>query len=172
MFDLRMVPVTVIRKIDGVTGAIHLFPESAIDLPYVREHGAWGRLKGMERQIEHARLFTALIGARERIDMAKMFLPQARRILIADNSKGFLLSTEVQDILKANVHGLIPDTCGPLSPSVELVLHNISLDGIKDEVGDYLDEAQIQAILGRRDRILEYCNGPGAAKPLNASAGS
>jgi hypothetical protein len=173
MFDLRQVPVTVLREIDGVPGAIHMFPESAIDLPYVREHGAWDMLEGAGEQIEHARLFTALIGAHERADMAKMFLPLVRRILIADNSRGFPLDTGVANILSKTVHGLVPETCGPLPPNVELVLHEIDPAELKREIGEYVSEKQIEALLARRDAILEYCNtGAGAAKTVSASSGS
>jgi hypothetical protein len=56
---------------------------------------------------------------------------------------------------------------------VELVLHEIDPAELKREIGEYVSEKQIEALLARRDAILEYCNtGAGAAKTVSASSGS
>lgn len=36
----------------------------------------------------------------------------------------------------------------------------LGADGLKDELGEYLTGLQIEAVLQRRDRVLEVCRTP------------
>jgi hypothetical protein len=151
---LRIVPVTVSRTVNGRPGAIHLFLESALDLPYVRDHDRWDLLEGLEDDIARARVFAALVATRTRHDAAKMLLPRQRRIMIADSSHGFPLSTEVRDLL--------PRPC-ILDAELEYGLRSLGREELEAGVGGYLEGSQIDALLERRDRILESCAGEAAA---------
>jgi len=153
---LEMVPVTVLRKIDKQPGALSIWPASAIDLPYIRSYGRWELLQGLEPQVAKARLFSALIGARDRHDAAKMLVPPDRRIVIADNSKGFSLDTEIDDFLVPEVEGLSLDPCA-VDAAFEIALVALDTGGLRSLLGDLLSEEQIAAIIERRDRILAAC---------------
>ncbi len=154
---LGMVPVTVARKIGGRPGSLRLFLESAIDLPFVRDRNRWDLLEGLDRQIGRARIFSALIGARDRNDAAKMLLPRERQIMLGDHSKGFPLTAEVEDLLTIELDGRKIDSCTGLDADLELALRSLTSNILRADVGDFLDASQITAILVRRDAILGVC---------------
>ena len=129
---------------------------SAIDLPYIREHGRRDLIEALEQQIVEARIFTALVGTRDRDDAAKMLIPPERRIMIADNSKGFPLNTEIEDLLVLEFEGFRFEACD-MGATLELALRELDRESLQAEVGDYISAAQIEALLVRRDRILEAC---------------
>jgi hypothetical protein len=153
---LGMVPVAVLRKIDKQPGALSIWPGSAVDLPYIRSYGRWELLQGLEPQIAKARLFSALIGARDRHDAAKMLVPPDRRIVIADNSKGFSLDTEIEDFFVTEVEGISLDPCA-VDAAFEIALFALDTGGLQSLLGDLLSKEQIAAIIERRDRILAAC---------------
>ena len=153
---LDIVPVTVPREVDGIQGAISIWPEAAIDLPYIRDHGRWELLQGLEAQVSTARIFTALIGTRDRADGAKMLLPPERRILVADNSKGFPLNPDVEDILVTEIEGIRFDPCA-LDASLEFELHALNADRLKTLLGGLLSKEQIAALIQRRNRVISTC---------------
>jgi hypothetical protein len=153
---LDIVPVTVLRKIDGKRGAISIWPEAAIDLPYIRAHGRWDLLQGLEARVGTARIFTALVGTRDRADGAKMLLPPERRILVADNSKGFPLNPDVEDFLVTEIEGFRFDPCA-LDASLEFELRTLNADRLKTLLGDLLSNEQIEALVQRGNRVISMC---------------
>jgi len=153
---LDAVPVTVARKVGGKRGAISIWPEAAIDLPYIRDHGRWDLLRGLERQIGTLRLFSALVGSRDRLDAAKMLVPPERRILIADSSKGFPLTDDVDDFLVDEVEGFEIYPCR-MNASFELRLRALETTRLTELLGDLLSDEQIEALVARRDRLLSTC---------------
>jgi calcineurin-like phosphoesterase family protein len=153
---LDIVPVTVPREVDGKRGAISIWPEAAIDLPYIRAHGRWELLQGLEARVSTARIFTALIGTRDRADGAKMLLPPERRILVADNSKGFPLNLDVEDFLVTEIEGFRFDPCA-LDASLEFELRTLNADRLKTLLGGLLSNEQIEALVQRRNRVISTC---------------
>jgi hypothetical protein len=160
---LDIVPVTVLREVDGQRGAISIWPESAIDLPYIRSHGRWELLQGLEAQVSTARIFTALIGTRDRADGAKMLLPPERRILVADNSKGFPLNPEVEDLLVTEIEGFRFDPCA-LDASLEFGLRALNADRLKTLLGGLLSNEQVESLVQRRNRLISTCASRDGAK--------
>ena len=164
MLGLRMVPVTVARTIDGQPGVIQVWLETAIDLPYLQTSGHWELIKGLEDQITRARIFSALIDVHERLDAAKMLLPHERRIMISDNSMAFSLSPEVQQrFLSTRLEGVPDDIiralpCDQMGAALEHALASLDKQALQSNLGEYLSAAQIDALLHRRDRILEACS--------------
>ncbi len=157
MLDLGMVPVAVLRKVDRRPGAVSYWLSSALDLPYIREHGRRDLIEALGPQIAEARIFTALVGTRDRDDAAKMLIPPERKIMIADNSKGFPLSTEIEDLLVLELEGFHFEACD-MGATLELAMRELDREALQAEVGDYISAAQIEALLVRRDRILEACS--------------
>lgn len=160
---LDIVPVTVLREVDGKRGAISIWPESAIDLPYIRSHGRWELLQGLEAQVSTARIFTALIGTRDRADGAKMLLPPERRILVADHSKGFPLNPEVEDLLVTEIEGFHFDPCA-LDASLEFGLRALNADRLKTLLGGLLSNEQVESLVQRRNRLISTCASRDEAK--------
>jgi hypothetical protein len=80
-----------------------------------------------------------------------MFLPLEKRIMLADNTKAFSLSPTVQERFR-------PDLRYPIDPELDLALRELEFKGLEKLVGKYLSKGQIQALLQRRDQILELCS--------------
>jgi hypothetical protein len=167
MLGLRFVPVTVERRVEKEEGALQLFLESAVDLPYIQDHGRFDLLAGLESEVRRALVLSALVGSRERMDAAKMLLPVQRRVMMGDSTLGFPLTTEVEDILARRFDEFDPGPCQPMDPALELALAALNREELDEKLGEHLSGAQIEALLGRRDRILELCGsgGPGEARP-------
>ena len=168
---LDIVPVTVLREVDGKRGAISIWAEAAIDLPYIRDHGRWELVQGLEAQVSTARIFTALVGTRDRADSAKMLLPTERRILVADNSKGFPLNPDVEDFLVTEIEGIRFDPCA-LDASFELELHALNADRLTTLLGGLLSDEQIVALIQRRNRLISTCASRNGAKAAGLPAPS
>jgi hypothetical protein len=147
MMKLGLVPVTVLRQVDGVRGSLQTWVQAAIDRDQIRQYEAEGLLEGLEDEIMRARVFTALIGSVERLDFGEMLVPKERRIMLADNTKAFPVSPEVD----------LPEGCR-IAPDLELGMRGLKKGDLKSSVGAYLSDGQIKALLERRDRILEDCS--------------
>ena len=157
MLGLDFVPVTVERKLEQKNGALQLFLEGAVDLPYIQEHGRYDLLYGLEAEVREAIIFSALVGSRDRIDAAKMLLPEKGRVMIADSTRGFPLSEDAKEILSRRVGEFDPGPCRPMDARLELKLGELNKKMLQEELGDYISPQQIDALLGRRDRILALC---------------
>jgi hypothetical protein len=161
MLGLHLVPVVVPRTIDKRRGALSVWLETAIDLKFIRDRGRLDLLGGLEPQIAKARVFTALIGNRTRHDAAKMLIPPERKIMIGDNSKGFPLNPEIADMVEIEIAGLTFNLCNGLDAHLDHALRSLDRKRLDKELGPFLSDAQIDALLIRRDRILATCAGSG-----------
>jgi hypothetical protein len=161
LLGLGFVPVTVERKVGKKEGALQVFLEDAVDLPYLREHGRLDLAHGLEPEIRNAVVFSALVGTRDRIDAAKMLLPLERRLMLADHTIGFPLDTEADEFLDRPVQVQDVGPCSPMDPSLELALGALTTKLLGSVLGDYLSREQIDALLVRRDRILKRCGTAG-----------
>jgi hypothetical protein len=153
LLGLDLVPVTVERSFDGRTGSMQVFLEGAVDLALLETYGQLHLLDGLEEEIEAAGIFSALMSVEERHNAGRMFLPQDRRLAMADSTKAFPTSAEPGSDL--------PSSCGPLDPELEMGLKSLSRQQLDEAVGTLLSTQQIDGLLFRRDRILEICDAPG-----------
>ena len=86
-----------------------------------------------------------------------MLIPMERRIHLGDNSKGFPLTTEIDDFLTLEEGEIRIDAC-EMSADMRLALDELMLGDLQKELGPYLEPRQIDALLARRDRILQACS--------------
>jgi len=149
LMHLGIVPVTVIRELDGKRGSLQTWVQAAIDRAQIEEYGAQELLEGLDDEIMEARIFNALIAGQDRADYGTMILAKERRVMLADNTKAFPLSTEVE--------ALLPEEC-VVGADFALGLRSLQKSGLEKAVGAYLSAGQISAMLARRDGILEACS--------------
>jgi len=149
--ELDMVPVTVLRKVKGNEGAVQIWIQGAVDLKELQEYGDFSVLTGMDSELARVRAFTALIGLNysDRVRQGKMVLPVSRRVMAADNGIAFVDEPTVAPFL--------PEGCGPVGPAFLHDLGSLDLATMKKDLGKLLSNAQIEAILKRRDDLLELC---------------
>jgi hypothetical protein len=168
MLDLGLVPVVVLRKESGRRGALRAVVETAFDLVSIRSQqnleGAAAEetirtisetygisVEELKEQVIRARVFDGLIGNQEREDDDKLFVPAEGHVCLVDHERAFPLSTEVDPDL------LSP--CRPMPADLQNALVMLDTDALHSTVGDYLTKGQIEAVLKRRDRVLELCRG-------------
>jgi hypothetical protein len=155
MLGFDLVPVTVTRDREERRGSLRIWIEPAIDLTFILEHEREDLIQGLETRIGEARLFQHLLAARERLDAAKMLLPLERRIFLGDHSKAFPVGIGEER--------MPPDGCDALGPRLELALRELDRPSLRAAVGELLQPDQIDAVLVRRDQILEQCS---ASRPV------
>jgi len=148
---LDMVPVTILRKVKGTNGAVQIWIQGALDLKELQEYNDFSVLAGMDAQIARARAFTGLIGlqTQDRVRQGKLVLPVSRRVMLSDNGISFTVDENVEDYL--------PEGCGPVGPSFLHDLETLELAKMKKDLRKLLSEAQIEAVLRRRDDLLQLC---------------
>jgi hypothetical protein len=150
LLDLQLVPVTVERTLEGTPGAMQVFMEGAVDLTLLETYNQMHLLNGLEEERAVASIFSALLAVEDRHDFGRMFLPQDRRLAMADSTKAFPTSADPGPDL--------PEPCGPLDPELELGLRSLSRQQVAEALGSLLSPQQIDGLLARRDRILEICH--------------
>lgn len=150
LLDLQLVPVTVERSLEGTPGAMQVFMEGAVDLTLLETYNQMHLLNGLEEERAVASIFSALLAVEDRHDFGRMFLPQDRRLAMADSTKAFPTSADPGSDL--------PEPCGPLDPELELGLRSLSRQQVTEALGALLSPQQIDGLLARRDRILEICH--------------
>jgi hypothetical protein len=166
MLDIGLVPTVVVREVDGRRGALRPLAETALDLVSVRTvqklegsppeetieavAQAYGvGLQELREQVIGARVLDGLIGNLDRPDVDKLFLPGEGRVALVDQDEAFGLSTEIDPVLL--------EPCRPMPADLHVYLGMLSAESLEDDLGDLINAAQIEAILKRRDRVMELC---------------
>jgi len=166
MLDLGMVPPVVLRDPGDGSGAVRAIIEDALDLVSMRTYqGLEGATREetlrsiaetyglgideLTEQVIQARVFDGLIGNQDREDDDKLFVPAEGRVSLVDHEQAFSLSTDLELTL------LQP--CRPIPAEYRNALMMLDQDELGSALGEYVSEGQIDAVLKRRDRILEIC---------------
>jgi hypothetical protein len=148
---LRMVPVTVIRNVNGKTGALQILIESAVDRVWVEEQNLLekGR-EELREQIDKAWVLEAVLDVEKRVKEGQLVLPEERRIMLSGSTLAFSHFPEIQK-------DICPHLSCPINPSLENELRTLTREELKESLAEYLSDGQIDALLKRRDKVLELC---------------
>ncbi len=171
--ELDMVPVAIPRKHTetGKEGCLRVLLERATDLVSIKKMGNLEEASRDEiiqavamefgvdeaelrHQVTEARVFDALIGNHDRQDEDKLFDASKSHVALTDHERAFSLSTEIDSESLLN-------PCDAVDGSLEHGLRSLDRDELQSNLGDYLSEAQIDALLTRRDKLIEMCSGTG-----------
>lgn len=155
MIGLNMVPVTVLRKVDGKKGAVQIWVQGGRG----RDQIADAEIPTLDEEfrplIARARAFNALIGleAKDRLEFGKVVLPTIPpRVVVLDNAISFTDDSEIAS--------LRDEGCGPVGAVFLRSLGTLEAKAMKKTLGDLLSKGQIVAVLQRRDKILQLCETP------------
>lgn len=96
--------------------------------------------------------FEALLDVVNRPDEGIMVLPDECRIILSGSTLAFSHSPKIQE-------SFLPEIKCPIDPALESNLRTLSREELKKNLKDYLSDGQIDALLKRRDQILELCAG-------------
>jgi hypothetical protein len=144
-FDL--VPVAVVREIDGASGAVYLDPSSLPD-----ETARIGARSGADAwcpladQFASMSVFDALAGSEGRLPADLRYSPGSWQLALADNRRLFATPPAIPAYLSAQ----------PLevSPRLRERLNALDSEALTAALGDVLDAKRLQAVLARRDLLL------------------
>lgn len=160
LLKINMVPPTVERTIDGVAGSLQVWLDTAVDMPLLEVYDQMELLSGMEDEIILADAFMAYMDVRAQYEgVGVMLLVHEKRLQIADNTKAFSLSPDIDS-------ELLTPPCGPFEPDQELYWRTITREDIENAVGKYLSTEQIDALRERGRWIMKSCAGTPAPDEL------
>jgi hypothetical protein len=145
--DLNMVPVTVIRKIDGERGSLQSWVEGAIDQEEAEAYDLeLFDTDAMARQLDTGEIFDALIGNFDRGPNDHLCPVNRQRLLLIDHSRAFSTSSELTG---EDGKSLAVD------PQLRAALRGLDRESLDGLLGDLISDRQIEALLLRRDKILD-----------------
>lgn len=147
MIGLDMVPPTIVRRVESDLGSLQLWVEGC--RLYKEVEASVPRTPRLSHQVSLMKIFDNLIHNDDR-NAGNFMLDEAWNIVLIDHSRAFI---DREDLLK-------PETKLPVQFERGLVerLRALSLEELREKLGDLLFEGQVEAILERRDKLLEYMN--------------
>ena len=148
MLVINMVPVTVLREVDGRAGSLQLWIENAIDLRDKIDQGisssGWCPL---DPQHQLMYVFDALIYNDDRTQENILYSKDDWMLRLIDHIRTFRTHRgRPADLKKIELQ---------LSPALVARLRTLDEDALNAELGELLNRRQIKAILSRRDRIIK-----------------
>jgi len=159
---MNFVPVTVVRDWDGRRGSLQAWIESAVDQESVITHGLEPRdPERVQQLLVLGRVFDALIGNWDRKPSDLLYVLDQSQVMCIDHSRAFTFADELWWGGREKPH--------PLSPTLAESLRSLDV-WASEELGPLLSERQIEALLIRRDKILEECAAEAEAEALAAGS--
>jgi hypothetical protein len=147
LLDLELVPVAVLRDVDGQLGAVYLdqaaLPDEAARVAQRAGGDAWCPLAD---QFGLMYVLDSLAGSEGRQGAEVRYEPASWQLVLTGNRRMFGTAKDVPANLRA----------APIDPSPTLIERLRGLDAAKlsAALGDVLDARRQQALLARRDRLL------------------
>jgi hypothetical protein len=145
LLDLGMVPATVDRVISGERGAATIWIENVITEEERRNRKLVPNdAEPWSRQIFKMRMFDNLIYNTDR-NLGNSLITEDWRLILIDHSRAFRRNNSLRT----------PDELARFSRSLLDAMARLDEPMLKERLGQYITVFQIQAILQRRDRLLE-----------------
>jgi len=155
---LNMVPPTVEKRFRGNRGSCQLWIESKMDLKEKVENKVKcppRRLFHWNRAIYLQRAFDNLIANEDR-HQKQILITEDWRMILIDHSRSFQTSKKfINKLIYSEKHKEGPKIMKELPKGFVEKLKTLTFESIKDVVGEYLTDKEINAVLVRRDLILK-----------------
>jgi hypothetical protein len=154
LLRIGLVPPTVERTHNGMTGSLQIWLESAVDQRLIETYNLTNLFtEEILDEIIAADAFMAFLDVwAPHESVGVMFLPHEKKVQVADSTKAFSTNRQLNP-------DLMTPPCGPIDPERELFLRQISPEDVAGAAGQYLSSEQIDALLARRDLVLDACQG-------------
>jgi hypothetical protein len=154
---LGLVPVCVLRDLDGEQGSLQLWVEDAVD----QEAATAYELEFFNRdwvkdRIAEGVVFDALIGNHDRTAGDILCSVRQDKLYLIDHSKAFSSSSEI---------GWEEDRTVTVDPDLIAALEGLDREVLQEDLGELISDQQIDAMLERRDQILDHA----APRPAEAA---
>jgi hypothetical protein len=158
LLGLNMIPPTVERKFNGKRGSLQFWITSEMSDLERMERGIKippDKLESWNKRKYLTRAFDCLIANEDRTQQNIRYKKNWRTILI-DHSRSFRCSEKFQKQLVFGKNGLLAKKLFRLLPwmFVENV-RSLNFDNVKQAVGPYLTDKEIEAVLTRKKLLLD-----------------
>lgn len=148
LLSLDMVPVTVIREIDGVAGELTYMPmQSFTERERVEQNRGGTGWCPLGDQLNDMYLFDMLIFNRARTPDRVLYSADNLQVMLIGNDQAFATDRG----RPAYLASISPS----LTPAWREALAALDEDSLTAVLGDVLDRRRIRALLARRDSLLE-----------------
>ncbi|MGD9345931.1 MAG: hypothetical protein PVH84_08730 [Candidatus Aminicenantes bacterium] len=158
LLGLNMIPPTVEREFEGKRGSLQFWITSEMSDLERMEKGIRIPQKNLEswnKQKYLTRAFDCLIANEDRTQQNIRYTDDWRTILI-DHSRSFRSNDKFKKQLVFGKRGLLAQKLFRRLPKVFVEkVRSLNFDTIKQAVGPYLSDEEIEAILVRKDLLLE-----------------
>jgi hypothetical protein len=143
---LHLVPVTVLRELDGQRGSLQTWVEGAVDQEAAESYELdLYKTEITARQLAHGEIFDALIGNHDRRASDVLCLVNGEQVFFIDHSQAFSLSADL---------GWKEGQVLSLEPRLAEALSSLDRESLEKDLGELISDRQIEALLERRDKIL------------------
>ena len=148
LLGVKMIPVTVIRKIDGKKGAVVFWIESALIYKNVYAN-KFKEIEVCPFKKSHSIMyvFDILIYNDDRNMGNVLYTIEDCRLWMIDHSRAFRVKNRISKNL--------PDLRIRLSEEFAQKLNRLNYQQLEEHIGEYINKNQIRFILKRRDLILQ-----------------
>ena len=157
--ELNMVPPTVERKFQENRGSCQLWVEYEMTLKQKYENNVKVvsyKVFPFNRATYLHRAFDNLIANEDR-HQGNVLITKDWRLILIDHSRSFRTSKKfIKDLIYTEKHKEGPKEMKELPRAFVEKLKNMDFDMMKEIVGEYLTDEEIEAVLIRRDLILEW----------------
>jgi hypothetical protein len=158
LIGLNMVPPTIEKRFHEERGSCQLWIDAWMTLKKIKEQKIktpsikifyWNRALYLQRAFDN------LIGNEDRHQANYLFMPDWRLILI-DHSRSFRTSKKfTKELIYTEKHPEGPMLMSELPRALVEKIKALTFESIKNAVGEYLTDEEINAVLTRRDLILQ-----------------
>jgi len=148
LLGLNMIPATVIRKINGKTGAVVFWIENALVYKHIHANKL-KELDGCHYKKQHSIMyvFDILIYNDDRNMGNLLYTTDDCRLWLIDHSRTFRM--------KNGISKYLPNNKIRLSEEFAQKLRRLNYQLLEEHIGEFLNKYQINYILKRRDLILQ-----------------
>lgn len=145
LLGIGLVPPTVPRVIDGKRGSLQLWVENAISEAKRRKLGLRPQRPGeWSQQMANRNLLNQLIYNEDANNVGNLLYDESFRVYAIDHSRSFRLYDSLPR----------PEALLRFSRDVLDRLRSLDLEQLRETVGEWLSEREMEAVLKRRDRIV------------------
>jgi hypothetical protein len=158
LLGLNMVPPTVEKRFQGNRGSCQLWAESEMSLKTKEEQktkvppykiGYWNRGTYLQRAFDN------LIANEDR-HMNQILLTKDWRMILIDHSRSFRTSKKfTESLIYTEKHKEGPKLMSELPRALVEKIKALNFQIIKDAVGEYLTDDEINAVLARKELVLK-----------------
>lgn len=161
LIGLNMVPPTVEKRFQGDRGSCQFWVESMMSLKQKEEQKIKTpsyKVFYWNRAIYLQRAFDNLIANEDR-HQNQIRITEDWRMILIDHSRSFRSSKKfTESLIYTEKHKEGPKEMKELPRALVEKIKTLNFDMIKEAVGEYLTDAEINAILARKELILKEIN--------------